>query len=97
MGHDCRPRVLCSSPLSDEQREGADSRFDWKSAAKDVKKVSHHIYRVLDWRFTLWRFLAFVPGVLALLLLYLRTKKLASVMVAHWILDVIAAATTLSF
>lgn len=52
---------------------------------------------VLDWRFVLWRFLAFVPGVLALMVLYLRMQKLASVIVAHWILDLIAAATTLSF
>ena len=52
---------------------------------------------VLDWRFALWRFLAFVPGVLALMVLYLRTQKLAPVIVAHWIMDLIAAATTLSF
>ena len=51
---------------------------------------------VLDWRFVLWRFLAFVPGVLSLMVLYLRTQKLAPVIVAHWLLDLIAAATTLS-
>jgi uncharacterized protein len=51
---------------------------------------------VLDWRFVSWRFLAFVPGVVSLMVLYLRTQKLAPVIVAHWLLDVIAAATTLS-
>lgn len=52
---------------------------------------------VLDWRFVLWRFLAFVPGVLALMLLYHYTKRLAPVIVAHWLLDLIAALTTLKF
>ncbi len=51
---------------------------------------------VLDWQFVLWRFLVFVPGVLGLMLLYQRTRKLAPVIVAHWIMDLIAAATTLS-
>jgi membrane protease YdiL (CAAX protease family) len=52
---------------------------------------------VLDWHFALWRFVAFVPGVLALIVLYLRTQKLAPVIIAHWMMDLIAAATTLSF
>jgi len=52
--------------------------------------------RVCDWRFMLWRFLAYLPRALALLLRYLREKMLAPVLVGHWIMDVIAA-TTLSF
>ena len=44
-----------------------------------------------------WRFLAFLPGVLALMVLYLGTEKLAPVIVAHGAMEVIAAATTLSF
>ena len=44
----------------------------------------------------LWRFLAYLPRALALLLRYLREKMLAPVLVGHWIMDVIAA-TTLSF
>jgi uncharacterized protein len=52
---------------------------------------------VLDWRFAVWRFLAFVPGVFALIALYFRTQKLQPLIVAHCIMDLIAAATTLAF
>jgi membrane protease YdiL (CAAX protease family) len=50
-----------------------------------------------DWRFVLYRFLAFLPGVLVLLAIYLRTRRLAPLIVAHWMMDIIAAIMTLSF
>jgi membrane protease YdiL (CAAX protease family) len=36
-----------------------------------------------DWRSVLWRFLAMVPGVMALMLIYLKTRRLPPVIVAH--------------
>jgi len=50
-----------------------------------------------DLRFILYRFLAFVPGVLVFLAVYLRTRRLAPLIVAHWMSDIIAAVMTLSF
>ena len=52
---------------------------------------------VLDWWFFFWRFLAFVPGVLPLIALHLRKQRLAPLIIAHSMMDLIAAATTLSF
>jgi len=51
---------------------------------------------VFDWRFMLWRFLAFLPGVSWPWWCCTR-KNLAPVIVGHWAVDVMAAATTLSF
>jgi len=47
-----------------------------------------------DWRFLLFRFLAFVPGVLMLMVFYLRTRRLAPLIVAHWPMDIAAALMT---
>ena len=52
---------------------------------------------VPDWRLVLFRFLAFVPGVLVFLAIYLRTRRLAPLIVAHWMMDISAAVMTLSF
>ncbi len=52
---------------------------------------------VLDLRFFVWRFCSFVAGVSALLLLYRRTRSLPPVILAHWLLDLAAAASTLSY
>jgi membrane protease YdiL (CAAX protease family) len=51
----------------------------------------------LNWRLILWRFLAFVPGTLVFLAVYLRTRRLAPLIVAHWMMDLSAAVMTLSF
>jgi membrane protease YdiL (CAAX protease family) len=61
--------------------------------------IGQHLFLplILNWQFLLWRFLAFVPGVFALLLLYCKTRNLPPIVFAHWILDVIAAVTTISF
>jgi hypothetical protein len=47
-----------------------------------------------DWRFIVFRFLAFLPGVLALMFVYWRTRRLAPLIVAHWPMDITAAIMT---
>jgi hypothetical protein len=49
---------------------------------------------VADWRYLLFRFLAFLPGVLAMMAIYLRTRRLAPLIVAHWPMDITAAIMT---
>jgi hypothetical protein len=48
-----------------------------------------------DWKYVLWRFLAFAPGMLPTILLYHRNRRLAPMIVAHWPMDLVVAATTL--
>ena len=45
---------------------------------------------ILDWRFALYRFLSFVPGVLALMFFYWRKRRLAPLIFAHWPMDIAA-------
>jgi hypothetical protein len=47
-----------------------------------------------DWRYLLFRFLAFLPGVLILMTFYLRTRRLAPLIIAHWPMDIAAALMT---
>ncbi len=47
-----------------------------------------------DWRYVAFRFLAFLPGVLVFMLIYLRTRRLAPLIVAHWPMDITAALMT---
>jgi hypothetical protein len=49
---------------------------------------------VPDWRYLAFRFLSFLPGVLMLLLVYMRTRRLAPLIVAHWPMDILAAVIT---
>jgi hypothetical protein len=49
---------------------------------------------VPDWRFLLFRFLGFLPGVFMLMLLYLRTRRLAPLIIAHWPMDIVATVIT---
>jgi len=49
---------------------------------------------IADWRYLLFRFLAFLPGVLVMMLVYLRTRRLAPLIVAHWPMDITAAIMT---
>jgi len=46
---------------------------------------------ILDWRYLLFRFLAFLPGILLTMFIYLRTRRLAPMIFAHWLLDISAA------
>ena len=47
-----------------------------------------------DWRFALYRFLAFLPGVLVIIAIYLRTRRLAPLIFAHWPMDILGAIMT---
>jgi CAAX prenyl protease-like protein len=49
---------------------------------------------VPDWRYLLFRFLTFLPGVLLLILFYLRTRRVSPLIVAHWPMDIAAALMT---
>lgn len=49
---------------------------------------------VPDTRFILFRTLAFAPGVLALMAIYWRTRRVAPLIVAHWPMDIAAALMT---
>jgi hypothetical protein len=48
-----------------------------------------------DARYVLWRFLSFVPGVLALMTIYWRTGQIRPLILAHSIMDLSASASTL--
>lgn len=50
---------------------------------------------ILDWRYVLWRFLFFLPGVFVIALLYLRIRRLAPLILAHWAMDLLAVFYTL--
>ena len=50
---------------------------------------------VLDWKFVLWRFLTFLPGVVILLLPSLKTRRLGPFVFAHWPMDIVAVFMTL--
>ncbi len=49
---------------------------------------------VPDWKYTVFRTLAFLPGVLALMAIYWRTRRLAPLIVAHWPMDIVAVLMT---
>lgn len=49
---------------------------------------------VIDWRFMLFRTLAFAPGVFAMMAIYWRTRRLAPLVVAHWPMDIAGALMT---
>ncbi len=48
-----------------------------------------------DWRYLGFRFVAFLPGVLLLTVIYQRTRRLPPLIVAHWPMDVGAVVMTL--
>lgn len=48
-----------------------------------------------EWRNFAWRALAFVPGCVVFLLIYLRTRRLAPLIVAHWSMDILACIMTM--
>lgn len=52
---------------------------------------------VFDWRLIVFRFLQFLPLVVILQLVYLRTRSLPRMIVMHWPLDLLAAGITLSW
>jgi uncharacterized protein len=52
---------------------------------------------ILDWHYVAWRFLAFLPGVTAFTLIYAWTRRLPPIIVAHWVMDILAVSITLKF
>ncbi|HXX99786.1 MAG TPA: CPBP family glutamic-type intramembrane protease [Candidatus Limnocylindrales bacterium] len=52
---------------------------------------------ILDWKYVVWRFLFFLPGVLIGSLIYLRIRRLAPLILAHWPMDLMAVMYTLKF
>jgi len=50
---------------------------------------------IVDWRCFLWRFLAFLPGIIVLTLIYLRIRRLAPLILAHWVMDIVATTMTM--
>jgi len=51
---------------------------------------------VLEWRLCMFRFLQFLPLVLVMQLVYLRTRRLPRMIVMHWPMDLLAARMTLA-
>jgi uncharacterized protein len=49
---------------------------------------------VPDWRSNAARFVAFFPGVVIIVLIYARTRRLAPLIVGHWIIDLSAVLMT---
>ena len=45
---------------------------------------------VPDWRSVACRFFGFVPGVAVIVAIYMRTRRLAPLIVGHWIIDITA-------
>lgn len=52
---------------------------------------------VPGFRYMVFRTLAFLPGVLALMAIYWRTRRLAPVVVAHWPMDLVAILMTTTY
>ena len=52
---------------------------------------------ILDWKYVLFRFIGFIPGVLVFALLYLKIRRLPPLIVAHWSMDIYAIVYTLRF
>ncbi len=50
---------------------------------------------ILDWHNFWWRFVAFLPAIVALVLIYLRLRRLAPLILAHWAMDIAAVLMTL--
>jgi membrane protease YdiL (CAAX protease family) len=49
---------------------------------------------VPDWKYLLFRFLQFVPAVLILMTIYLRTRRLGPLIIGHWCMDILGAIMT---
>jgi uncharacterized protein len=48
-----------------------------------------------DWKYVVWRFVAFLPSMIVMTLLYLKVRRLPPFFVAHWTMDTIAIFMTL--
>ena len=52
---------------------------------------------ILDWKYVVWRFVAFLPSMIVMTLLYLKVRRLPPFFVAHWAMDIVAIFMTLHF
>jgi hypothetical protein len=52
---------------------------------------------ILDWKYAVWRFLFFLPGVVIGTLFYLWIRRLSPLILAHWPMDLMAVVYTLKF
>lgn len=52
---------------------------------------------IFDWQFMLWRLLSFIPVALLLAIIFLKTKRLFPLMVAHFLMDFQVVATILLY
>jgi uncharacterized protein len=52
---------------------------------------------ILDWHYMAWRFFAFLPGVVMFIVVYLLTRRLPPLIVAHWPMDLLAVLITVKF
>jgi membrane protease YdiL (CAAX protease family) len=52
---------------------------------------------ILDWKYVVWRFLFFLPGVIIFTLIYLWIRRLPPLILAHWPMDLMAVIYTLKF
>jgi len=52
---------------------------------------------ILDWKYVVWRFVGFLPGVVAFTLIYMRIRRLPPLILAHWMMDFSALFFTLQF
>ena len=50
---------------------------------------------IVDWKYVVWRFLFFLPGVVMACLIYLRLRRLTPLILAHWAMDMMAVWFTL--
>jgi membrane protease YdiL (CAAX protease family) len=48
-----------------------------------------------DAKYLVWRFLGFLPGVLALMAVYIRTGRILPLILAHWPMDLLASSLTI--
>jgi membrane protease YdiL (CAAX protease family) len=46
---------------------------------------------IFDWRYIIWRFIAFFPLVLGLMIAYMKTGRITPVIIAHALMDINAA------
>ncbi len=52
---------------------------------------------ILDWHYVAWRFLAFLPGVAVMTLIYQRTRRLPPLIFAHYLMDISGILISLKF
>ena len=49
----------------------------------------------LDWRYIAMRVISFIPVAVVMTVLYIRSKRLLPFIIAHWVMDLIAAITSI--